>query len=30
METDRTTDGHFIVSDRFPSGMKSLGDYIHD
>ena len=30
METDRTADGHFIPTEYFPSGMKALGDYIHD
>jgi alpha-galactosidase len=29
MEKHRDDDGHFIVSDRFPKGMKHLGDYIH-
>ena len=30
MKADRTTDGHFIVDeDKFPDGMKKLGDYIH-
>jgi alpha-galactosidase len=31
MELERTNEGHFIVdTEAFPSGMKSLGDYIHD
>jgi len=29
MEEKRTSDGHVVVSDRFPSGMKGLGDYLH-
>ena len=30
MKADRTSDGHFIVDeDKFPNGMKALGDYIH-
>jgi alpha-galactosidase len=30
MNTNRTADGHLIGNTtRFPSGIKSLGDYIH-
>ena len=28
-QVNRTADGHVQVTDKFPSGMKSLGDYIH-
>lgn len=29
-QVNRTADGHVQVDPNFPSGMKSLGDYIHN
>lgn len=30
MQEERTADGHVQISEKFPSGMKDLGDYLHD
>ena len=29
MQEKRTDDGHVQISEKFPSGMKALGDYLH-
>jgi alpha-galactosidase len=29
MQEDRDENGHIQISEAFPSGMKSLGDYLH-
>ena len=29
-QAERTADGHIQVSEKFPSGMKALADYVHD
>ena len=29
-QVNRTADGHVQIDEKFPSGMKALGDFLHD